>query len=268
MGVLFVCERLVSLRRSRRPLWPRLVVNLVTSVLALTTALLIVRPAAAAALQWSSEKPLGLVHVLHLPIAVRFVLSFLLMDLTFYWWHAANHRLPFLWRFHNVHHLDPDLDVTTAFRFHFGEVGMSAAFRVLQVCVIGVSAPAFLAYELAFQANTLFQHSNVRLPLALETALNLVLVTPRMHGVHHSQERSHTSSNYSVVFSWWDRLHRTRTPNLPPEQIVVGIPAYDAPCRQHARPGAVAAVPPAARLLAPRVAPSPLVDETVAPRGA
>ena len=63
------------------------------------------------------------------------------MDLSFYWWHVANHRIPFLWRFHNVHHIDPDLDVSTGFRFHFGEVAMSAAFRVVQVIFIGISGP-------------------------------------------------------------------------------------------------------------------------------
>ena len=99
-------------------------------------------PAVLATLSWASDRPFGLVHLLPLPSAVRFVLSFLLMDLTFYWWHAANHRLAFLWRFHNVHHIDPDLDVSTAFRFHFGEVAFSSAFRVLQTAAIGVSLRA------------------------------------------------------------------------------------------------------------------------------
>ena len=151
------------------------------------------------------------------------------MDLLFYWWHVANHRIPFLWRFHNVHHIDPDLDVSTAFRFHFGEIGMSAGFRALQIGVIGLSAPMFAAYELVFQANTLFHHSNVRLPIGVERWLALVLVTPRMHGIHHSQARDETNSNYSVVFSWWDRLHRTIGLNVPQADIVVGVPAYSGP---------------------------------------
>ncbi|MDQ3200474.1 MAG: sterol desaturase family protein [Verrucomicrobiota bacterium] len=121
------------------------------------------------------------------------------MDLSFYRWHWLNHRSGFLWRFHNVHHSDADLDVSTGFRFHFGEVAISAVFRVVQVALIGISAPAFAAYELVFQVNTLFQHSNVRLPIRLERMLSKVFVTSRMHGIHHSQVQRETNSNYSVL---------------------------------------------------------------------
>jgi len=199
------------------------------SAMAFIVAGVLVRPAALHALAWSSQKPFGLVHLAQIPAAVEFILAFLLMDLTFYWWHLANHRIPFLWRFHNVHHADPDLDVSTGFRFHFGEVAMSAAFRVAQVTFIGISGPVFAVYELVFQANTLFHHSNVRLPILLERLLNKVLVTPRMHGIHHSQVQRETNSNYGVVFPWWDRLHRTLGLNVPQAQIVIGIPAYSQP---------------------------------------
>src|SRR5690606_5035552 len=121
---------------------------------------------------------------------------------------------PFLWRFHNVHHLDPDLDVSTALRFHFGEIAFSAAFRVVQISAIGVGAPVYWAYELCFQAGTLFHHSNVRLPLRLERALSRLLVTPRMHGIHHSQVEAEASSNYGVLLPWWDLLHRTLRLNV------------------------------------------------------
>src|SRR5207249_6780386 len=185
--------------------------------------------AATAALSWATQKPFGLVHLLALPSALQFIAAFLLMDLTFYWWHLANHRIGFLWRFHNVHHIDPDLDVSTGFRFHFGEVAMSAVFRVAQVAVIGISAPAFAVYELVFQANTLFHHSNLRLPIRVERWLNKVLVTPRMHGIHHSQIRREADSNFGVVFPWWDRLHRTLGLNIPQARIVIGVPAYSEP---------------------------------------
>jgi sterol desaturase/sphingolipid hydroxylase (fatty acid hydroxylase superfamily) len=229
LTLLFILERRVALRRSRRPLVGRLLVNACISGLALTVATLWVRPVSLAVLAWTSDTPFGLVHILPIPIAAQFALSFLLMDLTFYWWHVANHRIPFLWRFHNVHHIDPDLDVSTAFRFHIGEVALSAGFRVVQVSAIGLSAWMFVLYELVFQANTLFHHSNVRLPIQIERLLNLVLVTPRMHGIHHSQVRDETNSNYSVVFSWWDRLHRTLGLDIPQSDIVIGIPAYADP---------------------------------------
>lgn len=91
----------------------------------------------------------------------------------------------------------------------------SAGFRTLQVLLIGVSVSAFVLYETAYQANTLFHHSDVRLPLWLERRLNWVLVTPRMHGIHHSQIQQETDSNWSIAFPWWDKLHQTLRLNIP-----------------------------------------------------
>src|SRR5438093_3076405 len=223
---LFALERTAPLRRRKRTLFGRLLLNLSMSAMAFIVAGVLVRPAALHALAWSSQKPFGLVHLAQIPPAVEFILAFLLMDLSFYWWHLANHRIPFLWRFHNVHHADPDLDVSTGFRFHFGEVAMSAVFRMAQVLFIGISGPVFAVYELVFQANTLFHHSNVRLPILLERSLNKVLVTPRMHGIHHSQVEPETNSNYSTVFSCWDRLHRSLEVSIPQSEIIIGVPAY------------------------------------------
>lgn len=207
----------------------RLLINVCISATAFVVAMLLVRPAALAAMQWASDQPFGVINLLPMPGAAQFALSFLLMDLTFYWWHVANHHMPLLWRFHNVHHIDPDLDVSTAFRFHVGEIAISAGFRVVQISAIGLSAPMFALYELVFQASTLFHHSNVRLPIRIERLLNLAFVTPRMHGIHHSQVRDETNSNYSVVFSWWDRLHRTAGLNVPQSDIAIGVPAYSDP---------------------------------------
>ncbi len=228
-ALLFTVERLVPLRQARHAGARRLLVNLSISALALGTAATLVQPAIASAMDFGSDRRVGLLHWVELPAAVEFVITFALLDLTFYYWHLANHKFAFLWRFHNVHHIDPDLDVSTAFRFHFVEVALSAGFRVLQIALTGVSPVTFAIYELVFQANTLFHHSNVRLPLALERLLNKVLVTPRMHGIHHSEVRRENNSNFSVVFPWWDRLHQTLRLNVPQAQIVIGIPAYMAP---------------------------------------
>ena len=170
-----------------------------------------------------------------MPAPAAFVAGFLLLDLSFYYWHRLNHRWAPLWRFHNVHHVDPDLDVSTALRFHFGEVLLSAAFRAAQVLLIGPAVSAYLAYELVFQANTLFHHSNVRLPLRVERALSWVLVSPRMHGIHHSDVRAETDSNYSVVFPWWDRLHATLVLGVPQRAITVGRARLRGARRQPAR---------------------------------
>jgi sterol desaturase/sphingolipid hydroxylase (fatty acid hydroxylase superfamily) len=232
-AILFCIERVMPLREARHGaktgLWQRLILNLAMSALAFGTAALVVRPAAAAALGWSADARVGLVHTLDLPVWTVAGIAFLLMDLSFYYWHLANHLVPLLWRFHNVHHTDPDLDVSTAFRFHFGEVAMSAAFRVAQVVLIGVPIGVFAAYEIAFQANTLFHHSNVRLPIRVERPLNRLIVTPRMHGIHHSRVRRETTSNFGVVFPWWDRLHRTLRLNVPQARVSIGIAGYSRP---------------------------------------
>jgi sterol desaturase/sphingolipid hydroxylase (fatty acid hydroxylase superfamily) len=231
IGALFMLlaglERAFALRRWRCPGWGRWVVNVAISALAIGTGMALVRPAATAAMQSSKSWRFGLLQWIELPPALALVVAVLLLDLSFYFWHLANHRVPLLWRFHVVHHIDPDLDVSTAFRFHFGEVALSAVFRIAQIMLIGASPFEIALYELAFQANTLFQHSNIRMPIRLERVLSYALVTPRMHGIHHSMVRQENTSNFSVVFSFWDRLRRTLILNVPQQDVAIGIPAYE-----------------------------------------
>ena len=159
MGVFLLflgLERRTPLRARTHALLPRLLLNLLTAALAFLTAALFIRPVVMALLDRVGTASFGVLHIVPLSPAVQFVVGFLLMDLSFYYWHVANHRLPFLWRFHNVHHFDPDLDVSTAVRFHFGEIALSSIFRIVQVTLIGPSAWTYGVYELAFQANTLF----------------------------------------------------------------------------------------------------------------
>ena len=225
--LLLVLERAFPLRKPKRRLGRRLVVNVCVSALALTAAAVLVNPIASALLGHSSE--LGLLSIVVLPQSARWIIGFLLLDVSFYYWHRANHGARFLWRFHNAHHIDPDLDVSTACRFHFVEIGLSAGFRAVQIALIGGSPWVFVVYELVFQLNTLFQHSNVRLPIAAERWLSLILVTPRMHGIHHSQVREENNSNWSSVFSCWDRLHGTLCLNIPQSQVEIGIAGYSLP---------------------------------------
>lgn len=222
---LFLLERFLPLRQPTRSLWHRLLINLVISGLAFAVAAFLGRPAMSWALG-SGASRVGLLGWTNLPGWIELVIGFLLLDLSFYYWHLLNHRVGFLWRFHNVHHIDPDLDVSTAFRFHFGEMVLSAFFRVVQITLIGVSLEAYLVYELAFITNTVFHHSNLKLPIGVERWLNLILVTPRMHGIHHSQVEGETKSNFSVVLPWWDRLHRSLRLNVPQDRIKIGVPAY------------------------------------------
>jgi sterol desaturase/sphingolipid hydroxylase (fatty acid hydroxylase superfamily) len=223
---LLILERRFSLRQAKRSKRRRYLINAGVSALALATGAYAVAPLAFRLASWASETSFGLLHIMPLPFPVELILGFLLMDLSFYYWHRMNHSFPILWRFHNVHHVDPDLDVSTSFRFHVVEVLYSVAFRALQVTLLGVSLSTFLAYELVFQCATAFHHSNVRLPITVERRLNKVIVTPRMHGIHHSIVREETNSNFSVVFRWWDLMHGTLKLNVKQSEIVIGIPAY------------------------------------------
>lgn len=224
--VLFAAERLFPLRKSTRSLRERLAINLIFAVMAVAVTAGLLRPAVAWVLGRGEAEGFGLVRLLPQAPLLQGTLAFVLMDLSFYWWHRANHHIPLLWRFHNVHHFDPDLDVSTAFRFHFGELACSVCFRFFQVSVIGISASTYLLYESVFQTATLFHHSNLRLPFGLERVLVLFMVTPRMHGIHHSQVPGETNSNYSTVFSIWDRLFRTIGLDIPQPDIEIGIPGY------------------------------------------
>lgn len=224
--MLFGLESLLPLRRPTRSRRPRVAVNLLVSAVVFAVGGLVLAPLGRSVAAWASGGAFGLVHLMDLPQPARVAVSVVLMDLTFYYWHAANHRFGLLWRFHNVHHSDPDMDVSTCFRFHWGEMLLSAPFRVVQVALIGVTPLTYALHEFVFQCCTLFHHSNARLPLGLERLLNLCLVTPRMHGVHHSAVAEEGNTNYSVVFPWWDRLHRTLRLNIPQAEVIVGVPAY------------------------------------------
>ncbi len=227
--LLLLGEQLAPLRRKTRARLPRWGVNLLLSLLVFLAGALLLKPVAAALTVMAAREETGVLGWLDLSPVAAGVLGFLLMDLTFYWWHRINHRLPVLWRLHSVHHLDPDLDITTSFRFHAGEIILSIGFRVAQVLALGITPAVYAAYELIFTLCTIFHHSNLRLPLWLERPLNFLIVTPRMHGVHHSAWKNETDSNYSVIFRAWDTLHRTIRLNVPQGELEIGVPGYNRP---------------------------------------
>lgn len=148
------------------------------------------------------------------------LLDLILLDFAIYWWHRASHEIPFLWRFHEVHHLDRFLDVSSAVRFHFGEVILSALARGVVVIVLDIPLISVLIFDSMVLLGAAFQHSNVKLPKGVDARLRRVVVTPDHHWVHHHRVRADTDSNYGTVFTLWDRLFgsfsRTiRTPDMP-----------------------------------------------------
>jgi sterol desaturase/sphingolipid hydroxylase (fatty acid hydroxylase superfamily) len=136
-------------------------------------------------------------------------LDILLLDLWIYWWHRANHEIPLLWRFHQVHHLDESLDTTSALRFHFGEVLLSALARALLIVAFDIPLASVILFEALVLAAAVFHHSDALLPARAETVLSRVIITPGIHWVHHHAIRRDTDSNYGTIFSFWDRLFRS-----------------------------------------------------------
>ena len=151
------------------------------------------------------------------------LLDLLLLDLWIYWWHRASHRIGFLWRFHRVHHLDQWLDVTSAVRFHFGEVILSALFRAVVIFCFALPLTSVIVFETLVLIITAFHHSNIRLPKPLERILSLLVITPSIHWVHHHVAQPDTDSNYGTIFSFWDRLFGSRSKTRRVPEMSIGL---------------------------------------------
>lgn len=225
-AALFLLEKARPLRRRVASWWRRLRVNLLVAAPTFLVLRLLLIPAVVAVAAFGERHGVGLLRWLAVPEPCAAVVAMLLLDYAMYGWHWANHRVPWLWRFHNVHHTDLDLDVTTAVRFHFGEMLLSVGVRSAQVLLLGASPLAALAYELVLEASTQFHHSNLRLPPRVERVLSWFIMTPRAHGIHHSIEDRETNSNYSNFLLWWDRLHGTTCLNVRQDAVVIGVPTH------------------------------------------
>lgn len=224
--ILFLLETLSPLRIRKQKRTQRIFINAVFAIVGFVSLRLILLPAMVWIALKNEEWKIGLNYLYESPLVVKSILAFLLLDYTNYLWHILNHKIPLLWRFHLVHHTDLDLDVTTAIRFHAGEMIASVFYRSLAVLLLGVSPWMVLVYEICFEAATQFHHSNWKLPFAFEKILNFIVVTPRMHGMHHSIIKNETDSNFSVIFSVWDRLHKTRTPSILNKDLIIGVSEY------------------------------------------
>lgn len=223
-AVVFIAEHRRKLRKTTQPLKNRAITNFIVGapafgLLRFLFLPLMVKVAAA-------NRSYGLSKILPVSSGLRFLVTFLTLDYGNYWWHVVNHKIPFLWRFHVVHHTDLDLDTLTAFRFHFGEMVGSVFSRGLFVLLSGATAKQVLIYEGLFEAATQFHHSNWKLPNNIDHQLNKVMVTPQMHGIHHSVNRDETDSNYSVILSIWDRIHQTFKTNANGKKIIIGVPEH------------------------------------------
>ncbi len=137
------------------------------------------------------------------------IVDILILDMTSYWFHRVSHKFPFLWRFHEIHHLDSNFDSTTGLRIHFGEIFFQNLFRIIPIIIFSISLKSVLIFELVLITEGLFHHSNIRIPKFLDKILSTVLVMPNRHCVHHHSLYTDWNSNYGFICIWWDKLFGT-----------------------------------------------------------
>jgi sterol desaturase/sphingolipid hydroxylase (fatty acid hydroxylase superfamily) len=226
---IVVAERRRPLRRRTQAEPDRELVNLAMGAASALAVMVAERPLVAPLARIAEERDRGLVRCLPLPEWGRDIAGLLLMDYTFYLWHVLTHKVPVLWRLHLVHHVDLDLDASTALRFHALDMVVSAPWRAGQVALIGLSPRGLRLWQRFFFLSILFHHSNLRLPEGMERRLAWVLTTPRMHGIHHSAVQEQTDSNWSSGLSLWDRLHGTFRLDVDQDATAIGVPAYRDP---------------------------------------
>ncbi|MFT7389220.1 MAG: sterol desaturase/sphingolipid hydroxylase (fatty acid hydroxylase superfamily) [Candidatus Endobugula sp.] len=203
----------------------RVIKNLSISAINMVLSPLIIIPLTAfISFQFTTWRPEWMSH------PAFFLMDLLLLDCFLYWWHRVNHRLPFLWRFHEVHHLDEFLDSTTALRFHFGEVFISAIVRSVVIIALGIPLASVIIFEIFIVVFSVFNHSNMRLPAALENGLSKFIVTPSIHWVHHHAKRYDTDSNYATIFSVWDHIFSSFSPHSRQLSMSIGVEGKEDMC--------------------------------------
>ena len=227
--VLTALERRRPLRRVREAKWRHVSRNIVFAGAAAATVNLLERPVVEPLAKMVRRRRYGLLYVCRLPPPLHLILAVVLLDYTLYVWHVLTHRVSWLWRFHLVHHVDRDLDASTALRFHAGELALSIPWRAMQIAAIGVPLNALRTWQNIVLLSILFHHSNVELPIAVERFVARFIVTPRIHGIHHSMVPEETNSNWSSGLTVWDYLHGTLRLDVPQQAIAIGVPAYPTP---------------------------------------
>jgi len=224
-----IAWELISPRRQlKQPRLKRWLANLGLSVLSTLLLRFTIATAAILAATYATAQGLGLLNLINLPSWLAFILGIVLLDLAIYGQHRASHQWSWLWRLHKIHHTDLELDVSSAIRFHPVEILLSMCYKSICILIIGVNPVTVIIFEIILSSCALFNHSNVKLPLAADRILRLVLVTPDMHRVHHSVIQTETDSNYGFSISVWDRLFASYIdqPKQGHDKMTIGLAQY------------------------------------------
>ena len=231
--ILFaVAESLLPRRKRRLPRRHRWLTNwgLVLLDTALLRLMAIALPLLAVGTAIDAAgKGWGLFNQVGWPVWLEVVLAIAILDFLIWGQHVITHKIPILWRLHRVHHADRDMDVTTAIRFHPVEIGLSMLVKIGAVYALGPSAVAVIIFEVLLNGCALFNHANLKIPARLDGLIRLVLVTPDMHRVHHSNIRREHDSNYGFSVSLWDRMFGTYNdqPSSGHEDMTIGLQWQD-----------------------------------------
>ena len=231
MAVVAAIEVLIPLHTRRRAGRAHLAPNLALTFLTFATNA-VMNAGLVMALARLEAEGFGLLRALALPPLWAGVAAIVTLDLSFYVTHVAMHKVPAFWRFHSVHHSDAALDVTTTIRQHPGESVIRYASLAAFAIALGASPGAFAIYRAWSALNGLLEHANLRAPRALDRVLSWLTTWPHMHKVHHSRRAEETDTNYSNVFSVWDRLFGTFTPSARGMDVDFGLDGFDDPALQ------------------------------------
>ena len=178
--------------------------------------------------RWAAHNRIGLLNTVPAPRWLGVPVTIVALDLVSYLWHRANHRVPFLWRFHQVHHSDPTFTASTGVRFHPGELLLSLPLRLSAVAFVGASTGAVLLFEIVFGVANLLEHGDIDLPLRFERLMGRVFITPALHRRHHTKRGLERDTNFGTILATWDRLFSTRSDNTSATAIETGLPGVEA----------------------------------------
>lgn len=233
-GVFFVMALWELLAPRRRLIIPKLKrwTNNIALVLVNSLVIRFIFPTAAIGMAlFAKEQELGVFNTIDTPWYIAVPVSIIIMDLVIYLQHVLVHTIPALWCLHRVHHVDPDIDVTTGTRFHPLEMIFSMLIKFATIVALGAPVVAVILFEIVLNITSMFNHSNVYMNLTVDKLLRLVVVTPDMHRVHHSVEPDETNSNFGFNLPWWDHLFGTyrAQPRAGHEKMLIGIHGFNHP---------------------------------------
>ena len=221
--LFFILETIFSNRAWETKRYKRLVfhstIALINTVIMRLPVLFILMPT----LILATENQFGFLFSMLDNDVVKFIVSFIVLDLAMYWWHRFNHKNQFLWKFHFVHHVDTHMDVGTSLRFHIGELILSTFYKSGIILIFGITLAEFLFYEIILVLSIQFHHSNLKLNDRIESSLSKILVTPKYHTNHHTKARVSREANYASIFTLWDKLFYTYVDASDHEREVMGL---------------------------------------------